>query len=51
MIDYIYKQSFTNQQFGYGAAMSWVYFAFALLLCGISMGVMGKFVFVSGGKE
>ena len=22
-----------------------------LLLCGISMGVMGKFVFVSGGKE
>ena len=23
----------------------------ALLLCGISMGVMGKFVFVSGGKE
>ena len=24
---------------------------FALLLCGISMGVMGKFVFVSGGKE
>ena len=25
--------------------------AFALLLCGISMGVMGKFVFVSGGKE
>ena len=26
-------------------------FAFALLLCGISMGVMGKFVFVSGGKE
>ena len=51
VIDYIYKQSFTNQQFGYGAAMSWVYFAFALLLCGISMGVMGKFVFVSGGKE
>lgn len=51
VIDYIYKQSFTNQQFGYGAAMSWVYFTFALLLCGISMGVMGKFVFVSGGKE
>jgi len=27
------------------------YGARPLLLCGISMGVMGKFVFVSGGKE
>ena len=51
IIDYIYKQSFTNQQFGYGAAMSWVYFAFALLLCGMSMGVVGRYVFISGGKE
>lgn len=51
IIDYIYEMSFTNQQFGYGAAMSWVYFAFALLMCGVSMGVVGRYVFVSGGKE
>ena len=51
IIDYIYKQSFTNQQFGHGAAMSWIYFAFALLMCGVSMGVVGRYVFVSGGKE
>ena len=51
IIDYIYKMSFTNQQFGYGAAMSWVYFAFALLMCGVSMGVVGRYVFISGGKE
>lgn len=51
IIDYIYEQSFTNQQFGHGAAMSWVYFAFALLMCGVSMGVVGRYVFVSGGKE
>lgn len=51
IIDYIYEMSFTNQQYGYGAAMSWVYFAFALLMCGVSMGVVGRYVFVSGGKE
>ena len=51
IIDYIYEMSFTNQQFGYGAAMSWIYFAFALLMCGVSMGVVGRYVFISGGKE
>lgn len=51
IIDYIYEQSFTNQQFGHGAAMSWVYFAFALLMCGVSMGVVSRYVFISGGKE
>ena len=51
IIDYIYKTSFTNQQFGYGAAMSWIYFAFALLMCGVTMGVVGRYVFISGGKE
>lgn len=53
VIDYIYKTSFgtTTQQFGHGAAMSWVYFAFALLMCGVTMGVVGRYVFVSGGKE
>ncbi len=51
IIDYIYNMSFTNQMFGEGAAMSWVYFAFALLMCGVSLGVVGRYVFISGGKE
>ena len=51
IIDYIYNMSFTNQQFGQGAAMSWVYFAFAMLMCGVSLGVVGRYVFISGGKE
>ncbi len=51
IIDYIYEMSFTNQQFGYGAAMSWIYFAFALIMCGVTMGVVGRYVFISGGKE
>ena len=52
IVDYIYKQSFGNpQQFAHGAAMGWVYFAFAFLLCIITIGVMRRFVYVSGGKE
>lgn len=51
IIDYIYDMSFTNQQFGYGAAMSWIYFAFALVMCGVSIGIISRCVFVSGGKE
>lgn len=52
IVDYIYQQSFGNpQQFAHGAAMGWVYFAFAFLLCVIVIGVMRRFVFVSGGKE
>ncbi|MGN0752929.1 MAG: carbohydrate ABC transporter permease [Aristaeellaceae bacterium] len=49
IVDYIYKQSFGNpQQFAHGAAMGWVYFAFAFGLCVITIGVMSRFVFVSG---
>lgn len=51
VIDYIYKQSFTNQQFGYGSGNELGVLRLCAVLCGISMGVMGKFVFVSGGKE
>ncbi|MBQ2929719.1 MAG: sugar ABC transporter permease [Clostridia bacterium] len=52
IVDYIYQQSFGNpQQFAHGAAMGWMYFAFAFLLCIITIGVMRRFVFVSGGKE
>ena len=52
IVDYIYKQSFSNpQQFAHGAAMGWVYFAFAFALCGLCIGVLSRYVFVSGGKE
>ncbi len=52
IVDYIYKQSFSNpQQFAHGAAMGWVYFAFAFILCGVCIGGLSRYVFVSGGKE
>jgi len=52
IVDYIYQQSFGNpQQFAHGAAMGWTYFAFAFALCMATIGIMRRFVFVSGGKE
>ena len=49
IVDYIYKQSFGNpQQFAHGAAMGWMYFAFAFALCILTIGVMRNFVFASG---
>lgn len=52
IVDYIYQQSFGNpQQFAHGAAMGWTYFAFAFALCIATIGIMRRFVFVSGGKE
>ena len=35
LVKYIIKQVFTNKQFARGAAMGWVYFAFAFVLCGL----------------
>lgn len=34
LVKYIIKQVFTNKQFARGAAMGWVYFAFAFVMCG-----------------
>jgi ABC-type polysaccharide transport system permease subunit len=50
LVDYIYKMNFTNQQFEYAAAMSWVYFVFALALCLASILFMRKHVYDSGAK-
>lgn len=35
LVKYIIKQVFTNKQFARGAAMGWVYFAFAFVMCGV----------------
>jgi len=50
IVDYIYKQSFTNMEFAHGAAMGWVYFLFAMLLCGGTIAVLGRYVYDSGKK-
>ena len=50
LVDYIYKMNFTNQQFEYAAAMSWVYFIFALILCLTSILLMRRHVYDSGAK-
>ena len=51
MVDYIYKMNFTNQLYESAAAMSWVYFVFALLLCGVSILLMQRHVYDSGSKN
>ena len=50
LVDYIYKMNFTNQQFEYAAAMSWIYFAFALILCLTSILLMRRHIYDSGAK-
>ena len=51
MADYIYKMNFTNQMYENAAAMSWVYFVFALLLCGAAILLMKRHVYDSGSKN
>ena len=51
MVDYIYKMNFTNQQFEYAAAMSWLYFIFALVLCLGSILLMRRHIYDSGTKN
>ncbi len=50
LVDYIYKMNFTNQQFEYAAAMSWLYFAFALLMCLACIVLMRRHMYDSGAK-
>ena len=50
LVDYIYKMNFTNQQFEYAAAMSWLYFIFALVLCLGSILMMRRHIYDSGAK-
>ncbi len=51
IVDYIYKQSFQNMQFAHGAAMGWVYFVFAFMICILCIGFMRKRIYNQGGKE
>lgn len=39
LVKYIIKQVFTDKQFARGAAMGWVYFAFAFVMCGVVFAV------------
>ena len=50
MVDYIYKVNFTNQQYEYAAAMSWVYFVFACIFCLLAILLMRRHVYDSGAK-
>lgn len=51
MVDYIYKVNFTNQTFEYAAAMGWVYFIFALVICLVCILLMQRHVYDSGSKS
>ena len=51
MVDYIYKVNFTNQTFEYAAAMGWVYFIFALVICLVCILLMQRHVYDSGAKN
>ena len=51
LVDYIYKMNFTNQQFEYAAAMSWLYFVFTLVLCLLCILLMRRHIYDSGTKN
>ena len=51
MVDYIYKVNFTNQQYEYAAAMSWIYFIFACIFCLLAIALMRRHVYDSGSKN
>lgn len=51
LVNYILEQTFQNQEFEYGAAMGWVYFAFTFALCMLVMGILRKRTYNSGDKE
>lgn len=51
IVDYIDKVNFTNQQYEYAAAMSWVYFLFALIVCLLCILLMRRHVYDSGTKN
>ena len=51
MVDYIYKMNFTNQMYENAAAMSWIYFLFALVLCLICILLMRRHMYDSGSKN
>ena len=51
LVDYIYKVNFTDQRFESAAAMGWVYFIFALLICLLCIAMMRKHVYDSGAKS
>lgn len=50
LVDYIVTQIFTNQQFEYGAAMSWVYFIFSFTICMVVIAVLRKRTYNMGDR-
>ena len=51
MVDYIYKMNFTNQMYENAAAMSWIYFVFALAVCLACILLMRRHMYDSGAKN
>ena len=47
----VYNEFFTNQRFGYGTAMLWVFFVFVLLLTLLLQRLSKRFVFYQVGTE
>lgn len=50
LVDYIVTQIFTNQQFEYGAAMSWVYFIFSFTICMAVIAILRKRTYNMGDR-
>lgn len=50
LVDYIVTQIFKNQQFEYGAAMSWVYFVFSFTICMVVIAVLRKRTYNMGDR-
>jgi ABC-type sugar transport system permease subunit len=50
IVDYILNYGFKNNQFEYGAAMSWIFFLLIFLICGVVFAFMKNRVYNAGTK-
>ena len=50
IVDYILGAGFKSSDYGYGAAMGWIFFVFIFVLCMIVFRVMKNFVYNAGEK-
>lgn len=42
VLQYIEKQAFTNNEMGFAAALSWIYFLLILVILGVIVGLLSK---------
>jgi ABC-type sugar transport system permease subunit len=50
IVDYILSAGFKGNQYGYGAAMGWIFFTFIFLVCILVFAIMKNYIYNAGEK-